>query len=167
MILLHDLAIQRTRPLEFLPVCNRARGQREAQPNVLLVLGMDVDGVANVDGDGHAGVAERERFPLGIANFGPTAVRFGIPVRNLNEEEREVALAPGPAPVFDHGWKKMSVERRPLAAIGLALIPDDAANGEGGERSYHPVEKRGRSPRCEIRMPLRPRHRFAFGLRSE
>ncbi len=84
------------------------------------------------------------------------AAGSGVPVGDLHEEEREVALVPGVAPIANHGLKQMSVERSAGSAIGLALIPDHAANREQRQGRDHAVVERRRRPCREIRMPLRP-----------
>lgn len=86
---------------EVLSVGDGASGQRKAAADILLVLGVDVFGFPDIDGDGHGGVAEGEGQELRFAEFGPQAV--GLEVGELDEEEGEAALAPGAAPVVDHG----------------------------------------------------------------
>src|ERR1700685_911703 len=126
---------------------------------------MNVVGVTDVDGDYHACVLERQGLTLRITHIRPEAFGRGVPIRDLHEEKRKVALAPGIAPVADHGLKQARIEWSAIrAAVGFALVPDYAANGERSQRRDHAVIQSGRRPRGEVGMPLSRRQRFALCL---
>ncbi len=139
--------VERARLLQLQTVGVRQRPAREPEPHVELVARVYVVGVADVDGDGHAGVrrgAHRER--LRLAQLGPLAVnrvpRARLPVGELHEVEGEVAEVPGRAPVADHGGEEGAVLLG-AAGVRLALIPDGAADGVGRERREHRVVEDG------------------------
>src|SRR5258708_605228 len=130
---------------------------------------MNVDCVADIDGDCHAGILERERLALRIADIRPKIFRGGVPVSDLNKKKWEIALTPCIAPIANHSLKKVSIERRAiLAGIGLALVPDHATDGRRRKWRDHAIEESRWRPRRKIRMPLPPRYRLAIclGLRD-
>ncbi len=120
------------------------REQGEPLADVLLVARVDVLLLADVDRYGHAGVRQGKRARLGLAHGCETAVR-GLRLRQvvrseLDEVEGEIAATPVFAPVLD---QRLLQRRIKLAGsdIGLALIPDRAAQAVGNEGSDHPIEK--------------------------
>lgn len=112
----------------------------EALGDVAFVFGVDVIGFAEVDDDGLAAVFDDLLgFGLAFAEFGPGAIGgFGglrFEVGELNPVEREIALFPFLAPVFDHEGEEVGVFGSAIG-VGLALIPDgafDAVADEGEE----------------------------------
>ncbi len=76
----------------------------------------------------------------------PGAARARHVVRELHEEEGEVAAAPRAAPVADHRREEGAVlEGR--ARVALALVPDRPADGERRERGDHRAVEDGRAVR--------------------
>ena len=128
--------------------------EREAFAYGLFVGGVDVVLVADVDGDGHAGVDEVEGAALGVAEEAP--VFFGaVEGGDLREEEGEVALTPLGAPVLDHGGEEAAVEGRAVeGGVGFALVPDDSADGERGEGGDHGVVESGGAPGDGVGVPV-------------
>ena len=102
---------------------------------------MDVLRFADVDRDGHAGVEEAEGFELGFAEERPAVVGTGAGiVGELDEQEGEVALAEGAAPIGDEGGEEAVIVRcAGDGGVGLALIPDGALNRVRDERRNHAV----------------------------
>ena len=91
-------------------------------------------------------LAEVEGTALGVADGSPVFAGGGE-VRDLDVEEGEVALMPLGAPVGDEGGEEAAVERGAVeGAVGLALIPEDAFDGVGGERGDHAVVEGGGGP---------------------
>jgi len=139
MILPRQLTIQRSGPLQLFSISDRQRGPGQTKTHVQLVLRVNVGRIADIDGYCHSSIPQRQRFSLGLANFGPAAVRPGRPVRDLYKQEREIALIPRLPPVFDHGLKQTRVQWSSLPAVRFALIPDHAANGKPRQGRDHSV----------------------------
>ena len=115
----------------------------QAVPHLLLLAGMDVGQVADVEGDGHAGVGDGEALGLPHPDLGQLGGLVAIAVRRqLHEVEREVPLAPEVAPAPDQGLLLLEVELA-VHAVGFALVPDGAADGEGDEGVDHAVVEPG------------------------
>ena len=130
----------RTGVLNVLMEGDGAGGKSEAAADLLLVLGMDVRRVADVDGDGHAGVLEGEGAALCLTQVCPLGA--GGEVGELHIEEREVAHLPASAPILNHGGEELLiVEGAVFAGVALALVPDGSADGELGYGGDHGVEE--------------------------
>src|SRR5580765_1572014 len=125
---------------------------------------MNVDGIANINGHGHGGVAQCKRPALGVADFGPAAVGFCVPVGDLYEQERKIPFVPSATPVANHRREQVRIKGSSRSRVGFALIPDDSLDWEWRERRDHPVEESGGGPRGEFGMPFSPRDRLALSL---
>ena len=149
-LLLHRL-VDRAGAADVLAVGGSQRPQGQALAHVLLVLGMDVFGLADVHGDRHAGVLQGQRLEHLLADGDPAAGLGGLLLRiaevgELDPEEREVPLAPRAAPVGDHRPKLQTVKARVvMAGVALALVPDRAADGAGYQWGDHAVVETGRA----------------------
>ena len=127
----------------------------EALAYGLLVGGVDVVLVADVDGDGHAGVGEREGFALGVAEFAPAFFGGAGEGGDLDEEKGEVALGPMLAPVLDHCGEEFVVEAGGIeGGVGFALVPDDALDRERSEGGDHGVVEGSGLPGVGVGMPV-------------
>lgn len=116
----------------------------EALGDGLFLFGVDIFGVADVHGDDHSGVGEGEGLELSLAEEGG-GVGIGAVVvgSDLDVVEGEVALVPLGTPVGDEVREEGAVLLGALD-VRFALIPDDAAEGEGDEGVDHGiVEARG------------------------
>jgi branched-chain amino acid transport system substrate-binding protein len=121
-------------------------GEGQPMADGLLLLGVNVLLVAQVGDDGLAGVFQLQGQRLGFAQLGPVALLDRLDLherRELDEEEREVALLPVVTPVLDHQAHQVGVEVGP-ARVRFALVPDRAAHGVRHERGDHGVVKRAR-----------------------
>src|SRR5262249_9901645 len=102
--------------------------------------------IANIYYRRHSGLRLAQRHQLRFAQLSPVAlIRLGfvrVPVRKLHKIERKIA-APRTSPIADHRWKKSSVLIS-ASGVALALVPDDAANGERNERRDLRVVKHAR-----------------------
>src|SRR5208283_4589805 len=103
---------KRTGILDGFVVGERASRESKALGYSLFVGGMHVIGIADVDRHSHGGVGGRERAALRIANDSPVLASIRSEGRELNEEEREVALMPLRAPIGDERREFTRVQRR-------------------------------------------------------
>ena len=112
-----------------LAVIDRGEGPvREALADVLLVLRVDVLGVADVDRDRHARLRQSEDFHHGFAHAGPAfGLRIAV-VGQLHPGEGDFVLPEGP-PARDELRQLLDVELGRLGAVcvAFALIPEHAA----------------------------------------
>src|SRR6185503_18238512 len=142
-------AIQRTGALALLPVGLRESPLRETLADLALLERMDVGGIPDVHGHGHAGVRHREREPLRVTEERRLAAVARVAEgRDLHEVEREVAVSEGRAPVADERREERAVLARALA-VRLALVPDRAADRVRDERRDHAVPEHARRLRIE------------------
>src|ERR1035438_7957186 len=123
-------AHQWTRVFDLLAKGHRPGGQRQALAHVLLVGGMDVVRVADIDSNGHSGLGDAQRLELRLAEFGPHGGGRSLIIGDLHEQEREVAHSPSAPPVDDHGFEHGRIQgRADSRGVALSLIPDDSADG--------------------------------------
>ena len=120
-------------------------GEGEALADLPFPGGMDVSRITEVDGDGHGGIGKRERGALSFARFGPVGVAGGVHgalvARQLHEVEGEVA-APEGAPIADEAGEEVAILDGAVG-VAFALIPEGAADGEGGEGENHAAVEAG------------------------
>ena len=118
-----------------------AGGEGEPLADGTFAGGVDVGGVSDIGGDGHGGVLDlREREKLRLTDFRRLAVERG----DLHEEEREIALFPLGAPLFDHVGEKLGIFPS-AAGVGFTLIPERPFQTKGNHRIDHAVEQRDQS----------------------
>ena len=125
------------------------REHGQAAPDVLLVGGMDIVGITDVDREGLARVGQREGLRLRFAQrcVGETRGIGGIfVVGETHPIERKVALAEVRPPRGNHRREEPAVFCGPLG-VALTLIPHRAADRIGQQRIDHAVEQASGSPR--------------------
>ena len=88
-----ELAEDRTGVDQAFFVGDGPRRQREPVADVLFVSGMDVVRCADIDYNSHAGINQIESFHLRFPQHGPFALRPGLKIRKLDEQERESSLS--------------------------------------------------------------------------
>src|ERR1700683_1583773 len=120
--------------------------ERKPAADFLFVAGVDVGGFADVDGDDHRGVGNRQGLGLLVAQLGPM-VGLGLCVGDvivgkLHEEKWEIALAPMLTPIGDERSEGMVIGFR-MVGVGFALIPGDAADGVAEDGVDHAIEEEG------------------------
>ena len=81
------LAEHRSPVVHGFAVSEVPRRQRQAVAHVDLVGGMNVVGIADIDGDCHGSVAQAQRVHLLLAKVGPVFVRSGLEVGDLHVEK--------------------------------------------------------------------------------
>jgi len=81
--------------VDYVPGC-----RSKACGNCLLVAGVDIRGVANIQRDGHGGVGDIEGATLCIADCSPI-LGWRIEARDLDVEEGKIALGEVTSPVTD------------------------------------------------------------------
>lgn len=126
---------------DVLAIVFSERETGEAMVDGLFVARVDIGGIPDIEGEGLAGVRERKRLRLGFAEegpFGAVGVATGAPIGELHPVEREVGVLELGAPGIDHAGEDFAVGFG-LVGVGLALIPDGAAEGVGGEGGDHGV----------------------------
>ena len=103
-----------------------------------LVARMDVDGVADVDRGGHAGVRQGERGGLAAAQLGE-AVAVGPvvcqrpPGGKLHEQEGQVRVPELLAPVLDEALEAVGIGRG-ASCVFFALVPEHATHRQSLQR---------------------------------
>jgi hypothetical protein len=114
-------------------VALRRRHQGEPMADILLVPGVNIQALSDVDGYGQSGIRDlggRDR--LCLAQFRPTArgrLRGSLAViGELHDEEREIAFIPAVPPILDQRRQQPAVLVSPVG-VGLALIPNHATHG--------------------------------------
>ena len=125
--------------------------QTEPTGHLLLVHRVDVAGIAEVDGHGHAGLGKHKRIGLSLTQSCPLRVglhQAGLkPAGELHEVEGEFLLSPVLAPCGDH-----VAEQRPVLLgaphVGATLIPQHAAQRHAVERIDHGVVEHRRVARA-------------------
>ena len=103
---------------------------------------MDVVPFADVDRDHHRGIRQLQRPALCLAHRGPVVRGRFEPgrqvVRQLDEQERKIALGEFPAPLADHVREQSRVLGGAIR-VRFALVPDDALDRHIRERCKHRV----------------------------
>ena len=128
------------------------RYEREPAGHLLLVLGVYVGRVANVDGHGHGGVVERQGVGLRLAQGRPSRLRLheaGLKVgRQLHEIERHVGRVAHLAPVGNKPAEQRGILLG-AAHVGTSLVPQHTFDGHGDYGAHHGIVKHGgeRRPR--------------------
>ena len=90
--------------------------ESQASTHVLLVLRMNIRRLANIVDDGNTRSAQRSSFHLTFLHLHPVTILHGTSeVRELHEEEREVALGESSSPVLN--------ERDQCVAVDVTLAP--------------------------------------------
>ena len=121
------------------------RPECKAASDFLLILWMNVAGVADVGGHSHACVRDVESTELCLPNAGEI-VRIAVAVlerRELHEIKRQLLVFPDAAPAVDEGFFLLVIEHA-LAVVGFALIPDCAPDAVRFQWGDHAVVKRER-----------------------
>jgi hypothetical protein len=124
--------------------------RRPGQPRThrLLVAGVDVVRIAQVDRHHLTRAGERERRALGFPERSPRGARRRLTVhraepRELDPQERELLTGPTPrpAPARDQAAEQLPVLRRlgDVVRVGFALVPDHAPDRVAQQRVDHPV----------------------------
>ena len=122
----------------FLSVGIREGPQRQPSPNLGFAGRVDVLHVADVIGDGHAGVRDFERLLLGPPDAGEV-VSGSLPVvvgGELDEKKWRLGRLELLAPAGDEGFFLGGVGHA-LAVVRLALIPEKPTQRVGNERVNH------------------------------
>ncbi len=118
------------------PVVSGEGPEGEAFADIGLIGWVDVFGVTDVDGAGHACVGDLEALALDVADGAPFPagwIRIGfLPCGELDEVEGHFRVLEPRAPCGDHGGFLFEVE----AGVGIvfALVPEDAVEAHGNER---------------------------------
>jgi len=135
------------------PVSESPSGQGEASTNRLLVRGMHIVPLADVERHGHASICDIEAPALAISNEAPVFWRR-IEARDLDKQEGKIALTPLLSPIGDERGEEFRVEAGAVErTVGLPLIPKETLDGIGRERRDHTVIEAGRDPRYRVRVP--------------
>jgi hypothetical protein len=114
------------------------RPEGEALADVLLVLRMNILRIPEVDGDGHAGLGQRERLQHGFTHAGPTFAGRGE-VGELRPREGHFVL-PKRAPARDELRELLVVEAGIAVGIAFALIPKHATQRVRHEIDHFAIE---------------------------
>src|SRR5688572_26362822 len=119
--------------------------QSQPPSDVLLVLGVNVCGLADVIYNCYASAAQRSRLHLAFLHLHPVTILGGVAeIGELHPEEWKIALRESSAPIFDERLESLSIDIALCAAgFGFALIPQSAFDGVLHERRYHSVVERG------------------------
>ena len=113
--------------------------KRKTTTYFLFVPRVYVFHVANVRGDGHAGVRNCKCCRLRLPDSGQFGIVSAIIVgRKLNEIERHLGIVPYLAPPGDERLH-LFVIKHSLTVVRLTLIPKRATDCEGHERMHHAV----------------------------
>ena len=126
------------------------RTQRKSFAHGLLVLGVNIRGVADIDGNGHAGVGCSQCLEETFTDRRPGV---GFVVRQLYKKEGKVTLAPHVSPTGDQrGQQRLVVQAgRPAVRVAFALVPDGSTNRIRNQRLDHAIVECGRRILVAIR----------------
>ena len=162
--LAHGRRKKRPGPLHVQRVGIGLGEERQPLTHRLLVGGVKIFRLPDIDGHNHAGVGQSERGSLGFAQFGPFApagIAVGI-IWYLHKVEGKITQWPACAPVPDHRGEQFGVFTR-LTDIGFSLIPQHAAERIGHERCNHAIEQSaGRIGGAGANRWMRPRQGILF-----
>src|SRR4051794_32632963 len=103
------LAEERAGALDAFAVGQGARCQCQTCTNALFISRVYIVRVADVNGNGHAGIYEGKRAPLGFSDDGPLFVVARFEVGKLDKEKWEVAFAPVRTPVANERGEKLCI----------------------------------------------------------
>jgi hypothetical protein len=92
------LPVQGAGVLDPLAVRDGPGPERQPQGDILFIGGVDVLGHSDVDGHRHAGVGQGQGLALRVPDLRPHALRRGLEVGELYNEEGEAALPPRARP---------------------------------------------------------------------
>src|SRR5437868_10429627 len=120
------LPIERAGPYKaILTVGDVAGEQGQATAHILLVLRVNVCGLANVIDDSHTSPLQRGRLYLALLHSHPMPVLCRIAIIcELHPEERKITLAESSAPVLHESADSLAVDvALAPSGFGLTLIP--------------------------------------------
>jgi len=142
---------------------------RQPLADIGLVPGMDVVGIADIDGDSHAGGGDgRQTVALGLTQHAPTVKQRGVlrrvaPGRQLHLVKGQVTRLKIPGPVGHERLLLLDIQPGGLGPVGvaLALVPDRPGDAIGDQGLDHAVVQRdtARPGDALAEREFRPRRR--------
>ena len=111
-----ERAIERKRRLS---VSQGTSSQGKPCAHRLLIRRMHIIALSDVQGDCHAGIDYVEGTALAIANQAPIFFR-GLEARDLNKQERQVALLPLSSPIGDERGQQFRVQSTRSGALSVS-----------------------------------------------
>ena len=109
-----DLSEHGTRIFDALPVAQRAGRETETRSHGEFVGGMNIVGIADVDGYSHRSICHGKGLTLSFAHGRPVLEFIRFEICDLHVEEGKIADRPMIAPVANQGLKERSIVRRTL-----------------------------------------------------